>query len=94
MSDDAHDPCCCNVAAVKVIQANGRPKYSAPRLKEGHGEATTYSKKSRVQRERRKRERGYYEELSRYYLVPGGSGTWKRRPLLLEGKHGSDRSTC
>ena len=43
--------------------------------------------KQRAQRERIRRdeERGYLEELSRYY--PRASGVWTRPTLLTEGKH-------
>ena len=88
--NDAPDPNGYDAAALKII-GKRPPFYSEPRLQSGHGERTVKgSKNADGEFRRRKRERGLYEELSRFYLLPETRATWTRPQLLVKGKHEHD----
>jgi hypothetical protein len=83
----------CDTVAVEVIPtirkvANKKPLLQSrvSKVKET-GAAEPVSRHVEEERERRRVERGFYEQLSRYY--PRREGKWQRTILLSVGKYGS-----
>ena len=88
MRNDAADPIDRNAEAVGVIPTIRSPVYAKSRLRTGKGARTsTDSKSANGERERRKAERRFFHELSKYYPLRQGQSFWARPPLLSRGKH-------
>ena len=71
-----------------MIPAIRPPVYQGPHLRKGYVKRTAEgSKNADDEFERRNVERGFLQELSRYYLLKEGDSEWVRPKLLLRGKH-------
>ena len=85
---DVVDQVDCDPAALDVISTIREVVYPESRLCKGHSRLTAEgSKNADRDRERRKRERGLFEDLSQYYPVGQRQDKWTRSSLLPVGKY-------